>query len=227
MQESNIKQRILLVEESATLRYILGKLVQKQGYELLAVDCFPSAIDTLNNVKHNLHGVLVGWPNYEQNIDDSRELLMLLDRQPYSDLPVILLSNDAELEILNWMSTRRKSALVPWENYQEAVASMQTLLRPLPEPVDERRASPRPGKATRVLFVDDSKSLRTYYRRLLERNNVKAGRLLRCCARRTGTRPARPASRSAASGPRSRGTRGAGCRRPACTTPARRSRPRS
>ena len=170
MQESNIKQRILLVEESATLRYILGKLVQKQGYELLAVDSFPSAIDTLNNLKHNLHGVLVGWPNYETNIDESMELLMLLDRQPYSDLPVILLSNDAELEILNWMSTRRKSALVPWENYQEAVASMQTLLRPLPEPIEERRVSPRPEKATHVLFVDDSKSLRTYYRRLLERN---------------------------------------------------------
>ena len=173
MQKSNIKQRILLVEESATLRYILGKLVQKQGYELLSVGSFTSAIDTINNVKQNLHGVLVGWPNYEQNIDDSWELLMLLDRAPYSDLPVILLSNDAELEMLNWMSTRKKSALVPWENYQEAVASMQTLLMPMPEPAEERRSSPRHGKVTRVLFVDDSKSLRTYYRRLLERNGYE------------------------------------------------------
>ncbi|HHO58985.1 MAG TPA: diguanylate cyclase, partial [Thiotrichales bacterium] len=166
------KQRILVVEESATLRYMLGKTIQKQGYELLSVDSFSSAIETLDTGSQNLHGILVGWPNYE-HFEYSKELLVLLDREPYSEVPVILLSNDAELDLLNWMSTRKATALIPWENYQEVVASLQTMLSPSVEPVIEQRKELRSQVPTRVLFVDDSKSIRVYYQRLLERNHYE------------------------------------------------------
>ncbi len=172
MPDTNTKQRILLVEESATLRYILGKLLQKQGFELLAVDSFVSAIDTLHNVTLNLDGIIVGWPNYE-HFEESTQLLVLLDREPYSEIPVILLANDAEVELLNWMSTRKKTALVPWENYQEVTTSLHTLLTPGVEHLEEWRQTFRSDKQTRVLFVDDSKSIRTYYKRLLERNGYQ------------------------------------------------------
>ena len=172
MPDTNTKQRILLVEESATLRYILGKLLQKQGFELLAVDSFVSAIDTLHNVTLNLDGIIVGWPNYE-HFEESTQLLVLLDREPYSEIPVTLIANDAEVELLNWMSTRKKTALVPWENYQEVTTSLHTLLTPGGEPPEEWRQTFCRDKQTRVLFVDDSKSIRTYYRRLLERNGYQ------------------------------------------------------
>jgi CheY-like chemotaxis protein len=127
-------QRILIVEESATLRYILGNLAQKRGYELLAVDSFQSAIETLEHVTQNLHGAIIGWPHSEHQLE-AKHLLILLDREPYSDLPVIMLSNDAELEILNWTSGRKASAMVPWESYQEAIVSLQVMkthsLKPL------------------------------------------------------------------------------------------------
>ena len=172
MPEIRTKERILLVEESATLRYMLGKIIQKQGYELLAVDSFISAINTLQNVTMNLDGIIVGWPNYE-NFDESTQLLVLLDREPYSETPVILLSNDAEVDLLNWMSTRRKTALVPWENYQEVTTSLHTLLSPAAETVEDKRHLFTRAKSARVLFVDDSKSIRTYYKRLLERNGYE------------------------------------------------------
>ena len=60
MPEIRTKQRILLVEESATLRYILGKILQKQNFELLSVDSFVSAINTLQNATLNLDGIIVG-----------------------------------------------------------------------------------------------------------------------------------------------------------------------
>ncbi len=171
MPDTVAKQRVLIVEESATLRYMLGKTLQKQGYELITVDSFESAIETLQSNTLELHAILVGWPNYE-HFEVSKRLLVLLDREPYSEVAVILLSNDAELELLNWMSTRRTTALVPWESYQEVVSSLQTMLDPLPQqPVVEQRTIPRGTKPTSVLFVDDSKSIRTYYQRLLERNN--------------------------------------------------------
>ena len=172
MPDMNTKQRILLVEESATLRYILGKILQKQNFELLSVDSFVSAINTLQNATLNLDGIIVGWPNYE-HFEESTQLLVLLDREPYSDIPVILLSNDAEVELLNWMSTRKHTALVPWENYQEVTTSLHTLLTPGSDQVEEWRQSFHSDKQTRVLFVDDSKSIRTYYKRLLERNGYQ------------------------------------------------------
>ncbi|MFV2003960.1 MAG: EAL domain-containing protein [Gammaproteobacteria bacterium] len=172
MPDSVSKQRILVVEESATLRYMLGKTIQKQGYELISVDSFKSANELLkSSTAQYLHGILVGWPNYE-HFDESKDLLMLLDREPYSEVPVILLSNHAELDLLNWMSTRRDTALVPWENYQEVTSSLHSMLNPKEnEPIIEQRKNYRDTKPIRVLFVDDSKSIRTYYQRLLERNN--------------------------------------------------------
>ena len=172
MPDNNTKQRILLVEESATLRYILGKILQKQGFELLSVDSFISAIDTLQNATLNLDGIIVGWPNYE-HFEESTQLLVLLDREPYSEIPVILLSNDTEVELLNWMSTRKKTALVPWENYQEVTTTLHTLLTPGVEQIEEWRQPFNKDSQARVLFVDDSKSIRTYYKRLLERNGYQ------------------------------------------------------
>jgi len=171
MSDSVTKQRVLIVEESATLRYMLGKSLQKQGYELVRANSFEEAIASLQSSRQQLHAILIGWPNYE-HFDESKQLLVILDREPYSEVPVILLSNDAELDLLNWMSTRKKTALVPWENYQEVVSSLETMLNPESrEPVIEQRKVYRDERKIKILFVDDSKSIRVYYQRLLERND--------------------------------------------------------
>ncbi|MDT8283677.1 MAG: diguanylate cyclase, partial [Gammaproteobacteria bacterium] len=173
MPENTTKQRVLIVEESATLRYMLGKTLQKQGYELISVDSFGSAVETLQQNTLQLNAILAGWPNYE-HFNESKQLLVLLDRVPYSEVPVILISNDAELDLLNWMSTRKATALVPWENYQEVVTSLQSMLDPEPQvPILEQRKVQPGVRQTSVLFVDDSRSIRVYYQRLLERNNYR------------------------------------------------------
>ena len=162
------KRRILLVEESATLRYILAKAMQKQGYELMSLDTFTAAQDTLKKSAGSYHAVIIGWPNFEKN-SQVKELTDLLGEADYKETPVLLLSNDASLEVLNWMSQRRYTALVPWENYQESVATLHKLLG-----ADRNREKARPVYSStnpiRVLFVDDSVSIRHYYQRLLERN---------------------------------------------------------
>ncbi len=173
MSDIATKQRVLIVEESATLRYILGKTVQKQGYELISLDNFESAIDLLKTAPQHLHAIVFGWPTYEP-FEGSRHLLDILNREPYSEVPVILLSNDAELDLLNWMSTRQTTALIPWENYQEVSSSLQTMLDPQSlEPVIEQRKTYQDAKPIRILFVDDSKSIRTYYQHILESNNYE------------------------------------------------------
>jgi len=173
MADNVTKKRILIIEESATLRYMLGKTVQKQGYEIISADSFASATNSLQSASQHLHAIVVGWPNYE-HFGECQQLLVILDREPYSEVPVILLSNDAELELLNWMSTRKKTALVTWENYQEVASSLDTMLNPgSQQPVIEQRKVDRDESKITVLFVDDSKSIRTYYQRLLKRNDYE------------------------------------------------------
>ncbi len=170
MAETASSQRVLVVEESATLRYILGKSIQKQGYELFAIDGIDSAAAALKSSNQILRAIVLGWPNYHAGAA-SRMFLALLDSKHYRHLPVVFLCNDPEPEILNWMGARHNAALVPWESYQEVVTSLQTLLKP--EVVRIRPRAKMGDAATRVLFVDDSHSIRAYYQRLLETHGYR------------------------------------------------------
>ncbi|RKZ60709.1 MAG: hypothetical protein DRQ44_12440, partial [Gammaproteobacteria bacterium] len=89
MADNVTKKRILIIEESATLRYMLGKTVQKQGYEIISADSFASATNSLQSASQHLHAIVVGWPNYE-HFGECQQLLVILDREPYSEVPVIL-----------------------------------------------------------------------------------------------------------------------------------------
>ncbi|MCW8922258.1 MAG: EAL domain-containing protein [Gammaproteobacteria bacterium] len=164
-------QRILIVEESATLRYILSKLVEKQEFELVIADSFHSAIELMPHVTQSLHGAIIGLTNYKHNSESAR-LLVMFNQEPYSELPVILLSNAPDLNVLNWTSTRPNSAMVTWENYQEAVSSLQSMLNP-DEREDDQPCFSQTSEPTRVLFVDDSRSIVIYYSRLLKKNGYQ------------------------------------------------------
>jgi len=168
MAVESVVQRILLVEESATLRYIMEKALLKQGYELAPLETFDGAINTLNNPEDKFHAVIIGWPNYEQHRDADR-LIELMESERHNKLPAIVLSHDADIEVLNWMSRRSYTALVPWENYLESIATLHKLLGPEVSrnhaPVVRSLEHP-----VRILFVDDSVSIRHYYQRLLNRN---------------------------------------------------------
>ncbi|MDH5387277.1 MAG: EAL domain-containing protein [Gammaproteobacteria bacterium] len=168
----SVVQRILIVEESATLRYILSKLVEKQNFELVLSDSFQSTIEMLQQTRQNLHAVIVGLTNYKHHAE-SKKLMVLLNREPYSELPVILLSNDVDLNLLNWTGTRPNAAMIPWENYQEAAASLQTMLQPDIQIDDELYCLSHTSEPTRVLFVDDSRSIVHYYSRLLKQNGYQ------------------------------------------------------
>lgn len=168
MLVENVKQRILLVEESATLRYILVKGLQKQGYELMALETFDAAFDTLSKSEDEFQAVVIGWPNYDEHKDADR-LIGLMECDDFFEIPALMLAHDANLDVLNWMSRRPRTALVPWENYQEAVVTLQKLLGP-GSATEHKHTVSSQENPIRILFVDDSVSIRHYYQRLLNRS---------------------------------------------------------
>ena len=161
-------KQILLIEESATLRYILVKALQRQGYLIDEQSSFESAQTRLNDVSKSIDGIVIGLPNYE-NHEHANKFIKLLEKKSFSHLRALLLTHDAGHDVIELMSKRKHTALVHWENYQELIDSLEKLLEA------DKKAKPvgvvdKSEKTVRILFVDDSISIRHYYKRLLERN---------------------------------------------------------
>ena len=70
---SENKKRILLIEESATLRYILVKALERQGYMIDTQTSFESAQTRLKQAPDEFDGLVIGWPNYENHEQADRK----------------------------------------------------------------------------------------------------------------------------------------------------------
>ncbi|MCW9055345.1 MAG: EAL domain-containing protein [Gammaproteobacteria bacterium] len=165
---SENEKRILLIEESATLRYILVKALERQGYVIDTQTSFESAQARLQQAINEFDGIVIGWPNYE-NHEQANHLIKQLEQKKCSELKALLLTHDASDDLIEWMSKRKYTALVHWENYQELVDSLEKLLEP-DKTIEPVKILEKSENSIRILFVDDSNSIRHYYKRLLERN---------------------------------------------------------
>lgn len=167
MSAGKLKQRILLIEESATLRYILLKALQKQGYDLMSLETLEAAIDFLSNSLNSFNAVILGWPDFEDH-PLAKKLMELMLQKKYAHTPVLIISHDANIEALNWLKERPLTALLPWENYQDTIATLQKLLG-----AEQKKTPPSVVDASEnsihILLVDDSVSIRHYYQRILSR----------------------------------------------------------
>jgi diguanylate cyclase (GGDEF)-like protein/PAS domain S-box-containing protein len=92
-------------------------------------------------------------------------LLALLCNPEYHDLAVLLLVHSAEHAMVQWVSRRARSAILLWEDFTDSAGCFDKLLRPTPPPAAE--TMPAAGAPIRVLLVDDSRTVRATYARLL------------------------------------------------------------
>lgn len=157
--------RLLLVEESPTLRYILSKWLLRAGYDVDECADFTNAGVTL--ATHD--AVLIGWPT--DITGAANKFLHHLDRY-HPKIPVLLLTNVTSEVLLNWSQSHEAAAIVPWETYQEAEDTLELLLdhTELREEHNKGKVSSDVGKGISILFVDDSKSIRKTYQRMLQRH---------------------------------------------------------
>lgn len=161
-----LMSKILFIEKSATLRHAMHKLLIRHDYDVEVAPDFDSGLAQLmaSESGPGYDGVILGWPNQTHTSTD--ELLAVLSELPFSELPLLVLANDADSAKMGWVSGRTQTAFLMWDTYEDAVKTLPTLLsQQVIEPCCDQEANVQ----IRVLLVDDSPTARVKFRKLLDK----------------------------------------------------------
>lgn len=161
--------RLLLVEPSATMRYVLDKHAQSLGFVVDALESYSAAVEALEKQYQQFGteyaGLLFGWPTTPQ--DDADELAVLLEQSSYKDLPVVVMSTDMRAETRAWVAGRENTAVLAWKEYQGLESLLQRLIE---VDGDDTVAFPSgiDNSDIHLLIVDDSATIRYSLRDLFQ-----------------------------------------------------------
>ena len=160
-------KKILLIEPSATLRHAAKKLMVNSGYDVTDLPSFSNGLTKITGLENDAayDVVCLGWPTKTDDIAD--ELFATLEEPQYHQLGVVVLSHEADNAKLAWVTKRSKTGLVLWENYSEIIDAIESLTEKRPAASVWEPVIPNDNAPMRVLFVDDSPTVRATYRRLL------------------------------------------------------------
>lgn len=166
-------KRILLIEQSATLRHAVKMLVDCDEYEVVEYSSYPEALANISGkgVRHGYAAVVLGWPAKTNEAAD--ELVATLTEPEYRSLAVVVMTHASDANKHAWITKRSNSALVLWENHTELTDTLNSLtqLQPQDEQTFDSDVLLAPElTSVKVLFVDDSPTIRTRYRRLLSQH---------------------------------------------------------
>jgi diguanylate cyclase (GGDEF)-like protein/PAS domain S-box-containing protein len=160
---------LLLIEESATLRYTVDKQLRGHDYPVETIETYALALERLTGVdeesRPRIGMLVIGWPAHTHPVAD--ELLTLLEEPRLAHLPVLILVQDPDSATRTWVIRRAHTAMLDWRHHTELPATLRKLWSSLNSAPQAPIVDTRPHALVRVLFVDDSPSVRAYYRRLL------------------------------------------------------------
>jgi len=154
---------VLLIEASSTRQHVLRRTLQQRFTDVTACRTPAAALQLLRTAPRESlpAAVLIGLEVPPQPHTD--ELFELLREPEYSGLPVLALAHTAEMAIREWTSRRPHSAMLMWEDFTDSAECLAKLLAPPRTLVPEDQSA----DPIRILLVDDSRTVRTTYQRLL------------------------------------------------------------
>jgi diguanylate cyclase (GGDEF)-like protein/PAS domain S-box-containing protein len=158
--------RILLVEPSATRRRAMHALLAARGFAVSELSDYGQAlplIERLGSTTLGFRGIVIGWP--EHNDPQAELVFTLLHQDAFEHFAVLLLADTNDGAAVNWMMRRASTGLLLWSDYSECAEAMAKLLNP-PSPITQDLDIGGQSHL-RVLFVDDSATVRIAFRRLL------------------------------------------------------------
>ena len=154
---------VLIVESSATHQHVLRRILQPRFPNILACRLPTEACAVLERTEHRPAAIILTLENPARAGTD--ELLTLLCAREHSDIAVLLVTQVAEPATVNWTAQRGRSAILLWRDFTDSAGCLDKLLTPS---APNLSAEDLPNtESIRVLFVDDSRTVRASYTRLL------------------------------------------------------------
>ncbi|MES9814276.1 MAG: response regulator [Candidatus Thiodiazotropha sp.] len=156
--------RVLLVELSATIRHIEKNLLIKAGYEVEADLDFNSALRRFAPGSYDggtFEAVVLGWPG--DAVYGADELYTLLEKNTYTSLPLLTLAHESEADLIRRVERRDNSAFLLWEDYRKSTDLIEKLLIDANQRKHTEATANSIAQPIRVLFVDDSRTVRVKY----------------------------------------------------------------
>lgn len=159
--------KILLIELSATLRHAMLRLLRNVDFDVTSVGTFEEGLQILNSREGETlyQGVVMGWPPQTDSTAD--ELFSALEEPRLRKHAVLAMAHDPDPAKRTWVARRGRTALLNWDEYTESVSTVKKLLSHSKEPTHPVSLPEIRPDSIKILFVDDSPSMRVYYRRLL------------------------------------------------------------
>ncbi|HEX6834611.1 MAG TPA: response regulator, partial [Rudaea sp.] len=171
---------ILVVERSATLSHLLKRTLSAANLTARSeLSSYLEAIDHLQRsaeLEQPYSLIIIGAP--ARMTREFSALLEYLRGATPGELAVLLMTHEKLQELADFAEQRGRANLVLWANFSRIPGAIRALL---PEedaavaapaaPV--AAAAPAAQNGIRILFVDDSQSVRLAYHQLLERNGFR------------------------------------------------------
>jgi diguanylate cyclase (GGDEF)-like protein/PAS domain S-box-containing protein len=174
--------RVLLLETSTTRRRAMHALLSSKGFHVTELPDYAEALPVLESLGSSAagyRGIVIGWPDYHESHAD--RIFAHLRSDEYEHVAVLLLADGNDGAAVNWMMKRPSTALLLWSDYSECADALTKLINPPSKLLPDLDGG---GQShLRVLFVDDSATVRVAFRRLLMKHgylvetaeNVEAG----------------------------------------------------
>lgn len=156
-----------MVERSATLSHLLQRtLAAAQLGADRVFASFGEAAVMLKNAQGSLpcRLLIVGAP--QRPVAEFDQLLELLKTGVGKDLPVLLMAHERTTQIARWLDQRPRAAFLIWSSFGRIPALLPQLI-PVGTAEDGTAGESPTATPLKLLFIDDSPSVRMAYRDLL------------------------------------------------------------
>lgn len=160
-------KHVLLVNPSAEQKKGVISRFQQAGYHVATCETFQEALIALATAARGgppIDGLVVGWPNGADAA--SQSFFNALADSRHLQRVVLVVADELASMAVAWLKQRRRSALLLWNDCAEIPDAMKKLLEPY-RPQQVNYLDLLAEHHLRVLFVDDSPTVRVAFRRML------------------------------------------------------------
>ncbi len=163
--------KVLLIEPSATIRHVQENILIKHGLQVETAADFVQGVHLIESEDGSCgryDAFIIGW--HATPCEDLKKLLKTLSEKQYLSTPILILAQDKRQDVKKYVSSRDNTIHIPWQDHKHSAEVLaiehQRLTNKTPD-------APSLLQPIRILFVDDSRTVRHKYKKLLTDNGYQ------------------------------------------------------